>query len=376
MAVTVTGVTRKDPTTVESAPTFVLRTTKPNAATFVDIYGQQNMKVGAGGDALGRAAPTAVLNYGDSVPNGSWSAPDLLTISTGDIKDYVVNGRVKLTGTGQKAENLIVKGDPARPVVTGTPMMVDTTGAINALVRYCTVRPTYVVTNGLLSGIGRRNVTIEYCDVSGVCDGFDPTPPDPTHGLNDCAMVIRGCYVHDMMFTVDNSGAHGNTPTTRADGTSLSTSSPYWNGGAGVPWDHSDICQIENDTATGISIYGNNFIALWDSSPVVSQTPLPLNTTGGVFYKELSCLMLNGGRDLVIEDNWFDGGEQCINNNDSAVTGVFHRNRFGRQMLHTGTGDTTYDALVSVAAGVGLDTGDGTADQNVWEDTGAVVLPK
>lgn len=345
---------RPDLPLVGVAP-ITLRITKPSSAN-----------TGAG---FIRAIPTTVLNPGDTVAGGSWVG-QVLTI-TQDLTDRVVNGLVKVGAPGLLVENNIIRGDGTTiPAVAS--YMVNTNSATlasPAMVRYNTMRPRVVTY--LLNGIGNRNVTAEFNDMSGVTDHFIPAPS----GNNDVGMTIRGNYCHDAAFYAPDP-THSATPGT-APGYGSSTGKIISGPQAGLAWNHSDIVQVEIDGTTGMNIYGNTFDARWTTDPTVSVLPLPVDQNGLVAYKELSCFMLNAGTNLIIEDNWLDGGEYCINNADATVTGVIRRNRMGRNMASTGVGgDAGYYAIVTSSPNSSLNTYDGTSDQNVWEDTGVGVLQR
>ena len=205
-----------------------------------------------------------------------------------------------------------------------------------------------------MNAIGHRDVVAEFNDISHVTDAFVPYPGG---GHANVHMVIRGNYVHSMQFYGNDPG-HGPTPLMTAGG--IRIRGPW----AGKPWNHSDIVQVEADQTTGLNIYGNNFVAQW-AKDSISTLPLP-NAV-----KELSVFMINGGRHLVVADNWLDGGECTVNNGDRHVTGQFVRNRFGRGMAHRGHGDRSYYALV--LASPHLLTHDGTRNRNVWANSHKVV---
>ncbi len=311
---------------------MVVGTTKPTAAN-----------VGAGKI---RAMPTQPASDAD----GTWN-DGVLTI-TKDLRDRVVHGLVKVGASGLRIENCDIRGD-VRHAPSGGRYMIDTGGGFTrTLVRYNTIHSTYP--SRFLNAIGPRNVIAEFNDISHVTDGFVPSPGG---GSSDVEMLVRANYVHDLQFFAPDPG-HAPTPLTTAGGVPIT--GPW----AGLPWNHADAIQVQVDGTTGLEVYGNNLVATWARDPV-STLPLP-NAIA-----EMSALMLNAGTDLTIEDNWIDGGEYAVNNADPSVTGTMARNRFGRQMARRGPGDGGYLALMLAADG--LRTHDGTADQNVWQDSGRLV---
>ena len=310
---------------------IVLRKTKPVAAN-----------TGAGVIA---ARPTRRATKAD----GKWKN-GVLTI-TKNLKNRVVNGTVKVARNGLTIQNCIIRGDASHKPRHAM-LLVNTDSVHGTVVRYNDIRSSFK--SALMSGIGHRNVVAEFNDISHVTDGFDPAP---SSGPSNVHMIIRGNYVHAFQF-YGNAPGHAPTPLLSAGG--IRIRGPW----AGKPWNHADAVQVEADRTTGLSIYGNNFDAKW-ARDSVSTLPLP-NA-----IKELSVFMLNGGRHLVVADNWLDGGEYTVNNGDRHVTGRFVRNRFGRGMAHRGSGDKGYYALV--VSSPHLLTYDGTRNRNIWSNTHKVV---
>lgn len=308
---------------------IVLGETKPTSAL-----------VGAG---LIRPAPTRVADGSD----GTWSN-GVLTI-TKDLRDCIVNGTVRVTSGAPVIENCDIRGNSAFPPSGMNMVNCTSADAKQTLIRYCTIRSTFSTPN--FNGIGGRNYIAEFNDISHVTDGFSPS----VAGDLDAKTIIRGNYVHDHMFYAPDP-AHSATPPTAADGTVIT--GPW----AGQGWNHADSMQLQQPGITGITLIGNFFDARW-ANDAVSTLPLP-NAR-----KELAALMLNAGADLTIDDNWFDGGEYCVNNGNAAVTGSMRRNRFGPNIMF-GTNGLPFALMLSAP---GLLTFDDTPDQNVWEDTGLIV---
>ena len=278
--------------------------------------------------------------------DGKWKN-GVLTIKK-NLKNRIVNGTVKVARNGLTIQNCVIRGDARHKPRGHNMMLVNTDSAHGTVVRYNDIRSSFK--SAFMSGIGHRNVVAEFNDISHVTDGFLPSPAS---GPSNVHMVIRGNYVHAFQF-YGNAPGHGPTPLLSAGGIRIRG---RW---AGKPWNHADAVQVETNRTTGVKVYGNNFVAKW-AKDSVSTLPLP-NA-----IKELSVFMLNGGRHLVVEDNWIDGGEYAVNNADRHVTGHFARNRFGRGMAHKGRGDRGYFALV--VASPHLLTYDGSRNRNIWADS-------
>lgn len=355
--------TQQVTTTAATTDTFLMRETKPVAANtghglLKDAAGAVR-PVGTGGSRSGGTV--------GSLTNQTVNGDITITAAGTKIVDCVINGKVSIQAPNVLVENCVIWGPASAPSSTVYVINANNSAAASgpALVRFCTIKGRWKNPN--INACGQRNITVERCDISQVVDGFSPNPSSTS---NNAQMIVRGNYVHDFILYYPDPG-HNATPRTGASGQYIVGPS----GAVGTGWTHCDAVQVESDLTTGVNIYGNNFVALWSSDPAVSSLPFPYDANGNTVIKELSCFMLNGGRNLIVEDNWFDGGEYCVNNADSNVTGSFARNRFGRQIAHNGTSNSNYFALMLSAPGLNTHDSD-SANRNVWEDTGATVYRK
>jgi hypothetical protein len=124
---------------------------------------------------------------------------------------------------------------------------------------------------------------------------------------------------------------------------------------------HNDCVQIQG--GSGAVVRFNTLHAYLSGKVGTLNYPVDHN-------QALSGVMLNANvgktTDVVVSDNLINGGDIAINGGGltyqpSDFLGTFHRNRFNRDQFHAGH---TIDLDASVRA----DTGDGTADQNVYTD--------
>lgn len=286
--------------------TFVLRTTKPTAAN-----------TGAG---IVRPYPTKVIN-GDVT----------LNVAGQRLDDTIVHGRVIIKAANVVVSNCVVDGGPA--FVAGGEIISTGTGTVNARVEFTTVRaanPTYYT-----NGIGRRNITVYRCNVSGVVDAFTVAPVAANDPLN---MSIQGCYGHDLShFSPDPAHPGADSRT------------------------HNDVLQSHG--GAGLQVIGSNFSAYHD--PTIGTLPVPNPKS------QLAAMMINTivgpSSGLVIEDNWFGGGVYCINGGGAVGGGgTFLRNKFDRGAAQTSNPDTSYTMVFS-------STFAQTSTNNVYEDNGHAV---
>lgn len=333
---------------------FIVRKTKPTESN-----------VGAG---ILRAV-TTTLN-----PAGG-----VLTVTTKQtFKDTRINGQVVVKAAGVIFENCIISGPVTNPGDANTNpgvtvQIVNTNDPACALeppvFRYSTIYQRFNCP--IVNAFSTRYYTVEYCNILNVVDAFSPDPWDSAD--SDVKVIIRGNYVHDHVFFAGTGSGH--SPASNLNTVAgVYVNGPY----RAMGWTHCDAVQIESDRTTGVNVYGNNFVATWSRDKNISMMPLPYDNNGDVVIKEMSTFMLNGGKNLIIEDNWQDGGEACVNNSDSTVTGVFRRNRFGRQMAHplglTGTSATDDAKYYAFLIGTGLNIYEtDTTNRNIWADTGNVV---
>lgn len=266
------------------------------------------------------------------------------------LVDVKVLGMIDRSANDFLIENVYVRADPRFPV-SGGRSIVQCGGTYTGqgLMRYVTISGSY--RTPLLNGFGGRNMRLECVDIHHVTDGISPSPGA---GNLDANLDLAGCHVHDHAFYAPDP-SHSATPDTVADGSKVT--GPW----KGVGWNHCDGLQLQTTGITGIRSIGNHYDARWATDDI-SVLPLP------PVRKQLSALMLNAGKDLVFEDDWYNGGEHCINNGATTVTGWIKRGKFGPDLLRNAGGP-----LALMLASKGLLTYDGTPDQSVLESTGEPV---
>lgn len=228
---------------------------------------------------------------------------------------------------------------PATTPSTDKGLLATGASASNVLVQDSTLRPQAPGehVNGLRGSIG---MTVLRCDISHVVDGID--------WLNG-TWTIKGNYVHDM--------AYYSPSTTHSDNQT-----------------HCDCLAISG--GTGGAVIGNNFQAFADLSISANALGLlgPQNQVNSAIMITPDVALMT---DLTIDDNWADGGQYSVNVADGTAgtigdIGEMLRNKFGRLQAHQGSGgDTTYTIVLTDTCT--CDTGDGTADQNVYADNGHAV---
>lgn len=307
-------------------PTFVVGTTKPSSS---------NCGAGSLVEADGvtvRSAPTVVFNGNKSLTGGQ------------TLKNLIINGRVTITGANNTVENCIIRGASAEP--TAYAYLVESSNSTGTLIRHCDLRPQ--TSSPYWNAVGRRNYTVERCDISRITDGFS------IFNLNldrRCNVKVRANYGHDMVqYRPDY--ANNNREET-----------------------HNDWAQLESNAqdVSDVEIEGNYFNARFEYARNASGAPItPTNTNR-------SCIMLspvsNGttGHSVSVSaiNNWLDGGYITINgggNNPGSRVYIIG-NRFERPTETTTSGGTgvtkslILDTTITIVA----------VSNNVYSDNGGAV---
>jgi hypothetical protein len=303
--------------TVAPPDTFVLGTTKPDATN------------------TGIPAGTTLTNYtGPSTINSP------VNLSNMRFNSFI---QIASGGSGSTFTNCLFRGPSTAPT-SPAGLLTGTTGVSGVNVNFCTFKPQAPsqYNNGIY---GYGGFTISRCDMSNVVDGIDPFGG---------VWTVTGTYIHDFAY-YSPSPTHSDNQT------------------------HNDAMQIEG--ATGVTVVGCNFQAFADLSISINSTGL-LGPQGQVN----SCFQITPDVDYItglnINDNWMDGGGYSVNiaSRTSAparaigTLGTMQRNKFGRlQRITSGGGPDTGYTIVMTKTG-SLDTGDGTANQNIYEDNGHAIL--
>lgn len=333
---------------------------------------------GSAGFIIGTTKPTEA-NVGAGilrpVTNTITPAGGVYTVTTKQtIADTLIKGTVVVKASGVIFENCIIEGPQANPATTSAHVLINTDDPANEITppvfRYSTIYQKFVAptTNAFSS----RYVSIEYCNVYNVVNTITPAPA-VGDADTDVKVSIRASYFHDFVFAAGS--ITGNTETSNA----ITVAGNKVNGAyATQPWTHCHAIIITSDLTTGVTVTGTNIVALWSRDKAISMMPLPYDNNNDVVTKWLSVLHLAGGRNLIFNDNWFDGGESCVYNPNTNVTAALRRNRFGRRMDKplglTGTTPTDDAKYYAIYGGVNvLIFETDAANRNEWEDTGNVV---
>jgi hypothetical protein len=190
------------------------------------------------------------------------------------------------------------------------------------------------------NGIHGTGFTARRCDISRCGDGINTKPSN--------AMVIEGCWLHDLAAWDGNNGQSGDGFLTGGNGTDHSGDSRF------PGWEHNDCIQVYGGTVT---IRGCNIQAF--IAPDVG-TPTTLTTTGnpfgtnagrkfplgnwnhGVFFGPE-----NAAITATMTQNWIDGGEVLVQTSpqgsgfDTGNSFTFNYNRMGLGVKPGFTGNPT-----------------------------------
>lgn len=263
------------------------------------------------------------------VPAGTTLTPyhgDMVITTAGTVIDSAdVFGFIDVRAANVVIRNTRVRGSSGGAGNTGLIVALNA-ACVNLRVDHCDLVPDFP--SYWLDGILGDNFTATACDVYNVVDGF---------GINGTGVLNTALYsnwVHDLAyFSPDPNHSDNHT--------------------------HNDCVQIFG--GSGAIIAGNR---------LESFTSTTVGTLNNPATQGNSAIQLNQGTapltGLSVTDNWMDGGGVTLNGlGVSGNIGSILRNRFGH--------GSTFNQTIGLAAGVVCNTGDGTADQNVYDDTGLPV---
>jgi hypothetical protein len=255
---------------------------------------------------------------------------DLTITSPGTYADLDVHGFVSVQAPDVRILNSVVRGG----VATYSRGLINAThGSVARLVvEGVELQPEHP--SRLLTGILGHDYTARCVNVYQTVDGFGVfKTQQPGAPVN---VTITQSFCHELGYFSPDPG-HPDNQT------------------------HNDCVQIQG--GSGAVVTYNRLHAYY--SHKVGTLNYPANHP-----QALSTIMLNQNvgktTGVVVTDNLLDGGDISVNAGGLTYTsndflGTFHRNRFDRNQFHAGH-------TIDLDATVRADTGDGTAEQNVYTD--------
>lgn len=309
-----------------------------------------------------------------------------LTVWNGDItmtagqtlSDLIINGRVTVNVANATITNCIIRGQNSAPT-TGV-HLIDAMGAgcSNLLVQNCEIYAQYP--HWLWGdGIVGHDFTLQYSNIHHVtdCVGIFNTHASIPYNTN---VTIQGCYLHDLTWwTAATTGVvHPSDTETHND-------CVQQQGGHGTVMvgNRMDASYAKN---AGHWLVSNPYVEPYVTAGAPFQSIPDRGTgteaTGRYNRDDISAIMFNNNvgtsYGFTITDNWFRGGNYCLNAGGCASTpgqnfGSVLRNRFDHsQGAQSSGGDNTVTIALDTTWGAsGLyNLGIGTADQNYYMDNG------
>lgn len=269
------------------------------------------------------ARPLTVLSEGDYT----------VTTANTTIADLEIRGRLIISADNVTVDNCWVRGPATEPSGSDMGLIVVSSPTRNALIRDCYLDPR--ASGARLEGIRWCGYTAKRVRMRGIVDGFSAF--NSTGGSNGPAnATILGCWVEDTTKFYPDEGIH-------ADGT------------------HNDSVQVQggsNITIRGNRMYSKLATNAGNTGGVnVSSggTPMSPTCTQGNAIIQLNGT-LNPIVNLLVEDNWFYGGQLGVNglalSNASYASGItFQRNKFDRDQYNnpaTGAGRIAIHSAVAI----------------------------
>lgn len=273
--------------------------------------------------------PTSAYDPSRTVQSGNF------TVAAGNVsyENYDFEGKVSVTSSGRKYfRNCKFLGETGPSTEQGL-LHVTNSAVSNVIAEDCDFIPT--TPTAYFTGILGHHFTARRCKVRHCVDGFGAyNTAAPTAALG---VLIEMCYVTDHSWFATAPG--------QTDGS------------------HTDGVQIQG--GAGMILRGNYFGGIHD----VTVGDSPWSRLSDPSYRTISALMVtpNVGAvtGMVIDRNWFDGGEICCNiTKDTNVgnnVGSLTNNRFGRNQ---------YYAAHTIDFRTGTNY---TVSSNVYDDDGTPV---
>lgn len=358
----------------------------------------RNWRIRAGafpGDIVDRSTLTVGSYEPDATTTGvvpgialtTYSGNITVTTPNQTFQNLRIEGYVKVQAANCFLKNCQIVGTNAAPSVSTH--LVDAThqSVSNLIVEDCEINPQYAHWNWG-DGIVGHDYTARRCNVYHMTDCFGVYN---THLATPYAtnVIIEACYAHDLgWWTAATTGIIHPSDTES----------------------HNDIIQQQGGTGTIIrgnslrAMYARQYGHWWVTDPTTEPyTTIALHSladggpyqtipdrgngtlaTGRYNYDDLSAIMVNANvgpsYDFDIHDNWFYGGNFCINAGGVTQSGTQNfgsvvRNRFmdHAQGTQGSGGDNTYTVYLGSGWNGHVTNGIGTADQNYYADNGHAI---
>jgi hypothetical protein len=317
---------------------------------FLPLDGTPAILLATGGSTY----PVSYGAIGSYRPSDATTGPPAgttLTVQTGDVvvntagtvlDGLDIHGKVTIRAANVTIQRSIVRGSASFTNINTSAIDCTNAGCVNALIQDVAILPQ---TPSLWqNGINGHDFTALRVEIRDVVDYFGTYPSSAS--ISALNVRIEQCWGHSMAyFTPDPNHADSQT--------------------------HNDGNQIQG--GHGSILRGNSFESYYGTAG--SSQPTNTGATPVAANPSLSCILFNNNvgttGDHIVEDNWFMGAYVPINCGGAPGVnlGRMWRNRFGNDSLVTGGVAHTID----LRADQTCDTGDGTAYQNVFNDTGLPV---
>jgi hypothetical protein len=233
------------------------------------------------------------------------------------INDVRFRCRVNITGSAYTFKNCVFEGDPLH----GLSLVQCNAAAVrNIIFQDCSFSPITVWSN--TSGISGHNFKLLRCEIEHVIDGIALINANGYAPTVDNNVQIYQCYGHDFAMVSPDPGAAGGFGDNSGHVDFFQI-----RGGSNVHLRGNNI-QMYVTTNRGIGDHFNAPLELSNNYHVTGNKypndPVPNAGVSIVMYSPL----LGDTTNLIVEDNWIDGGSYMLNFNPSmsSSTGIVVRN--------------------------------------------------
>lgn len=308
-----------------------------------------------------------------------------VTLSTaGQVyENKTVQGKITVTAANVTIRNVAVIG---QSTTTGDMISCTAAGVSNLLIEDCTIEPAFPLK---ASGVVGHDFTLRRCIVSKTLDGVNVFNTSAVRPYQTNVVIEQNWICERAWWTAATTGiihpsdteSHNDDSQHQGGGGTIYRGNRF-GGSYARQWAHWYVTNPLVEPFTTVTLG-----SLSDGGPyqAIPNRGSGTDATGRYNYDDIACLQIGDevgySFNLVVEDNWFYGGNFAINGGGNTnpgggvILGSFKRNRFARNQGNQGSGGNTTQTINFQGGGwSGFYTAPTTgADKNYYMDDGAAV---